>query len=113
MKKNLRLDFLRYYRFTLCQCFCWRNSNSFCSSTSLIVANAWDWGIVLSNFGWKAALGIITANTVYFFIFRSEFKKMEPHKDSDIPERVPFVITAVHILFIVWTVLTVIMSLYL
>ena len=31
---------------------------------------------------------------------------MEPHKDSDISERVPFVISAVHILFIVWTVIT-------
>ena len=80
----------------------------FAAPPVLIVANAWDWGIVhmASNFGWKAALGIITANTVYFFIFRSEFKKMEPHKDSDISERVPFVITAVHILFIVWTVIT-------
>ena len=80
----------------------------FAAPPVLIVANAWDWGIVhmASNFGWKAALGILTANTVYFFIFRKSFKKMEPHKDSDIPERVPFVITAVHILFIVWTVLT-------
>ena len=48
----------------------------FAAPPVLIVANAWDWGIVhmASNFGWKAALGIITANTVYFFIFRSEFK---------------------------------------
>ena len=112
MKKNLLLDLpmlLSVYSLSLfVNVSVGGTLTHFAAPPVLIVANAWDWGIVhmASNFGWKAALGILTANTVYFFIFRSEFKKMEPHKDSDIPERVPLVITAVHILFIVWTVLT-------
>ncbi len=44
-----------------------------------MVAGPWDWGTVhmLSNFGWKSALGIAISTGLYFFIFRGELKKLE------------------------------------
>jgi hypothetical protein len=44
-----------------------------------MVAGPWDWGMIhmLSNFGWKAVLGISISNGLYFFIFRSELKRLE------------------------------------
>jgi hypothetical protein len=52
----------------------------FAAPPVLMVAGPWDWGMIhmLSNFGWKAVIGIIISNGLYFFIFRSELKKLEP-----------------------------------
>jgi hypothetical protein len=51
----------------------------FAAPPVLMVAEAWDWGLIhmLSNFGWKAVLGITISNSLYFFIFRSELKAFE------------------------------------
>jgi hypothetical protein len=51
----------------------------FAAPPVLMVAGPWDWGMIhmLSNFGWKAVLGISISNGLYFFIFRSELKKLE------------------------------------
>ena len=80
----------------------------FAAPPVLIIANIWDWGILhmISNFGWKAVLAILTSNTIYFFIFRKEFKKMGSIKESQVHSKIPWIITLVHILFIVWTVFT-------
>ncbi len=47
----------------------------FAAPPVLMVAQPWGWGMghMLLNFGWKAALGILTGNVLYWFIFRSEF----------------------------------------
>lgn len=51
----------------------------FAAPPVLMVAEVWDWGLIhmLSNFGWKAVLGISISNSLYFLIFRSELKALE------------------------------------
>ena len=80
----------------------------FAAPPVLIVANTWDWGIVhmITNFGWKAVLAIFISNTIYFLIFKKELKKMSDSLSPKIEKRIPPIITAIHILFIIWTVFT-------
>jgi hypothetical protein len=51
----------------------------FAAPPVLMVAGPWNWGIghMAANFGWKALLGIVISNGVYFFIFRKEFQKLQ------------------------------------
>ncbi|MBM9512035.1 putative Na+/H+ antiporter [Desulfobulbus marinus] len=44
----------------------------FAAPPVLMVANPWDWGTVhmLTQFGWKAILGILVANGVYYVVYR-------------------------------------------
>ncbi len=53
--------------------------SNFAAPPVLMVAGPWDWGMIhmLSNFGWKAVLGIAISNGFYFFLFRGELKKLE------------------------------------
>jgi hypothetical protein len=80
----------------------------FAAPPVLIVASTWDWGILdmITNFGWKAVLAIFTSNIIYFAIFRKEFQKMPANKAVSVEARSPWIITTIHILFIVWTVFT-------
>lgn len=91
---------------------------NFAAPPVLMVAAPWDWstGYMLTNFGWKAVLGIVIANAVYFLIFKGHFKQLEEYKEShrqsevevtasDDSKNVPFWVTGVHILFLVWTVI--------
>ena len=101
----------------------------------LMVAAPWDWGMgfMAANFGWKAALGILVANILYFIVFRGQFAKMatnavsDPSTALDTPEgpklkprqmsheefeamwaerdtKIPWGVTVVHLLFLAWTV---------
>ncbi len=47
----------------------------FAAPPVLMVAEPWGWGTadMLSNFGWKAGVGIFVSNTLYWFVFRREF----------------------------------------
>ncbi|MFM1560019.1 MAG: putative Na+/H+ antiporter [Roseibacillus sp.] len=88
----------------------------FAAPPVLMVASTWDWdfGFMLANFGWKAILGILVANTLYFFAFRKEFAKLTPpvsQRDMHLPlsweereDAIPPAITMVHIVFLGWTV---------
>ena len=88
----------------------------FAAPPVLMVASTWQWDIVFmfTNFGWKAVLGILIANSVYFFIFKSEFKLLSEKAkaalaaagDEPGEEPIPAWIIFVHILFIAWTVFT-------
>jgi hypothetical protein len=90
---------------------------NFAAPPVLMVAGAWKWSLpfMFEHFGWQAAAGIIAANSVYYFAFRSEFATMVSDKlvsgagsdPEDISERVPFWVTFVHILFMAWAVLNV------
>lgn len=44
----------------------------FAAPPVLMVANPWDWGTVhmLTQFGWKAILGILIANSIYYVVYR-------------------------------------------
>ena len=52
---------------------------NFAAPPVLMVASPWNWttGHMLSNFGWKAVLGIIFSNALYLFIFRKEITRLQ------------------------------------
>jgi hypothetical protein len=51
----------------------------FAAPPVLMVAGPWNWGIghMVLNFGWKALLGIIISNGVYYVFFRRELAKLQ------------------------------------
>ncbi|MBT4097957.1 MAG: hypothetical protein HOM68_12295 [Gemmatimonadetes bacterium] len=51
----------------------------FAAPPVLMVAGPWDWGLVhmLTSFGWKAVIGILIANGIYFLRFRSEMDELQ------------------------------------
>ena len=51
----------------------------FAAPPVLMVASPWDFDTVhmLTNFGWKATLGILLSNALYFVIFRAQFRQLE------------------------------------
>jgi len=80
----------------------------FAAPPVVMVASKWDWSLpfMLGNFGWKAALGIVAANLLGFFVFHRELLSLRD-RDAD-PERpkpgVPGWIVATHLLFIAFVV---------
>ncbi len=81
----------------------------FAAPPVVMVAGKWDWGFgyMVMNFGWKAIVGIVVANVLFFATFRKELLSMRSdHDATDGDEQpVPPFITIVHLLAIVWTVL--------
>lgn len=86
----------------------------FAAPPVLMVAGRWalDIPVMLTHFGWKAALGILITNTIYFLIFRREFADMATRAAADATQdqasadepNVPPIVTAVHLAFLAWTV---------
>ena len=89
----------------------------FAAPPVLMVAGKWNWdfAFMITNFGWKALIGILISNTIYFLIFRSESKKLDRYDTIDIhtdgmiewidrDEPIPAYVTTIHILIMVWTV---------
>ena len=89
----------------------------FAAPPVLMVAEKWGWGMsrMFLEFGWKAVLGIVVANVVYFLAFRREFRLVHPlplrggegrgERLGQIPQPIPIWVTAVHLLFLAWTVM--------
>jgi hypothetical protein len=84
---------------------------NFASPAVLVLSHCWHWTNLdlLTTFGWKAALGIILSNFVYWFLFRKEIKMLEQRRDvsgtKNLGEtEVPHWITFIHVLFIILTV---------
>jgi hypothetical protein len=92
----------------------------FAAPPVLMVASTWDWGFghMLTHFGWKAVIGILVANGIYYAIFRRELEQLRHHTP---PQReavldglpvddhrisIPVWVTAVHLLMLFWTVFT-------
>ncbi len=52
---------------------------NFAAPPVLMVAGPWEWSTphMLSHFGWKAVLGILLANGLYWFAFRKEIQELE------------------------------------
>ncbi len=50
----------------------------FAAPPVLMVATPWEWdtGYMLSHFGWKAVIGILIANALYYVAFRGEFARL-------------------------------------
>jgi len=107
----------------------------FAAPPVLMVAAPWEWdmGFMASNFGWKAAIGILISNLLFFMVFRGQFAKMSEgiqgngSSSFDSPEKVnlkpgqmsheefeamwaerntpiPWWVTLVHLFFLAWTV---------
>ena len=51
----------------------------FAAPPVLMVAGPWNWGMghMVLNFGWKALVGILISNGIYFLIFRTEFQQLQ------------------------------------
>jgi Na+/H+ antiporter NhaD/arsenite permease-like protein len=82
----------------------------FAAPPVVMVATKWGWDLnyMLTHFGARAVLGVITANIVYYLIFRKELSQLKPTRAEEKEKRrpVPVPITIVHILFLIWTVFT-------
>jgi Protein of unknown function (DUF1504). len=81
----------------------------FAAPPVVMVAGKWDWGLgfMFLHFGWKAIVGILVANLLFFVIFRRELLALRSRdgERSEKQEPVPPFITAVHLFAIAWTVL--------
>ncbi len=91
----------------------------FAAPPVLMVAGKWNWDMMhmLTYYGWKAVLGILVANLIYYMIFKKDFSLLVSHQPEVIAEDkkrpdwdareepVPAWITLVHILFMAWTVM--------
>jgi hypothetical protein len=95
----------------------------FAAPPVLMVARPWGWDtpFMIGHFGWRAAVAIVLSNLSYFLIFRRELRALAavPPQPDIVPGEedidgvitaplspIPAWVTAVHILFLGWTVLT-------
>jgi hypothetical protein len=84
----------------------------FAAPPVVVVAAAWNWDLphMLLNFGWKAAIGIVISNVIYFLFFRKELaslsERQEEIKAEDYDRPVPALITIIHLIFVGLTVAT-------
>lgn len=91
----------------------------FAAPPIVMVAGKWDWGMghMFLHFGWKAIVGIVLANVIYFMIFRKEFARLAEVQrinsayDSAVPtswedrqDIIPVWVYITSILFLAWTV---------
>ena len=91
----------------------------FAAPPIVMISEKWDFGLahMFLNFGWKAVVGILLANFIYFMIFRKEFKRLEevqrsqmafehavPTTWEDRQDNIPVWVYLVSIGFLGWTV---------
>jgi len=87
---------------------------SFAAPPVLMISKLWAWtsSFMLFNFGWKAVIGILAANTLYFFLFRKELSELNEKRKRYLSEKaiahkprpIPFWVSLVHIAFLAWIV---------
>jgi hypothetical protein len=90
----------------------------FAAPPVLMVARTWEWDLafVLSNFGWRAVVAIVFSSLAYLLVFRRELTSLasraaaadrfEPETPGEEPLPLAPWVTAVHIGFMAWTVIT-------
>jgi Putative Na+/H+ antiporter len=93
----------------------------FAAPPVLMVSDKWGWGTnqMFIQFGWKAVLGIVVANVIYFFAFRRQFLALSDVLPLPVRRRegrgegapelnhhapIPLWVTVVHLAFLAWTV---------
>ena len=81
----------------------------FAAPPVVMVASKWDWGIgyMFLKFGWKAVVGILVANALFFAAFRKELLSMRSPENAgeNAEPSIPPFVTIAHLLAITWTVL--------
>ncbi|HEY3898735.1 MAG TPA: putative Na+/H+ antiporter [Chthoniobacter sp.] len=81
----------------------------FAAPPVVMVAKSWNWGLdyMVTHFGWKAVVGILTANVLHFLVFRRRLTSLAAGTAGAPPAAVPVpaLVTIVHLLFIAWSVL--------
>lgn len=91
----------------------------FAAPPIVMVAGKWDWDMthMITHFGWKAVVGIVLANVIYFVLFAKEFRRLAevqrinataeggvPTVWEDREDRIPVWVYGVSIFFLAWTV---------
>jgi hypothetical protein len=92
----------------------------FAAPPVLMVSRVWEWdtAYMLAHFGWRAALAIAASTLVYYAAFRHEFRTLAARPLQPDDERpagearvddfgtlaTPWWVTAIYLLFLVWTV---------
>jgi hypothetical protein len=80
----------------------------FAAPPVVMVAAKWDWGLVhmLSQFGWKAAVGILISNAAVFLVFRRELLSLGGGGGGEATGKpaVPWLIVFAHLGFIAMVV---------
>ncbi|MBE6435104.1 MAG: hypothetical protein E7030_02740 [Akkermansiaceae bacterium] len=91
----------------------------FAAPPIVMISEKWDFGLshMFLNFGWKAVVGIVIANILYFMLFRKEFRRLEevqrsqmafehavPTTWEDRQDNIPVWVYLVSIAFLGWTV---------
>jgi hypothetical protein len=92
---------------------------NFAAPPVLMVAAKWAWStpFMFEHFGWKAVISCILSAGLYFLAFRKDLLRladlMDGAEDGKAPAKweeretpVPVWVTAVHLVFLAWTVLT-------
>lgn len=81
---------------------------NFAAPPELVLSRCWGWalGDFFNQFGWRALLGILVVNLLYFFFLQKEFRTLKKVKVIKKKEGapVPFWITLIHLFFLAWTI---------
>ncbi|MEC7838716.1 MAG: putative Na+/H+ antiporter [Chlamydiota bacterium] len=88
---------------------------SFAAPPVLMVSKVWGWDtpFMFSNFGLKAALGILISTIVYYFVFRKELQSLEEKRQQNVSseqkaiqqeQKIPFWISLTHLTILAWMV---------
>jgi len=88
---------------------------SFAAPPVLMVSAPWDWSteFMMMNFGWKAGMGILCANTLYYLVFKNDLNKLdttriehlkEEKEEEEHDKKIPFWITIMNLTFLAWIV---------
>lgn len=85
----------------------------FAAPPVLMVAGKWGWGLshMLTEFGWKAALGVLLATALYALLLRRELAGLasaagRSRAGDDGRDPAPVWVVGIHLAFLGWTVFT-------
>ncbi len=92
----------------------------FAAPPVLMVAGTWGWDLthMATHFGWKAVVGILCSNLLYYYIFKREFAALASQRKptgeaelfgapvDDHRIKIPVWVTLAHMLALFWTVFT-------
>lgn len=80
---------------------------SYAAPPVLMVANAWQWdsAFMASTFGWRAAIAVIINASVVSYLLRKYLVNMSSASESRRGQRIPVIISLIHIAFLVGVVI--------